>query len=108
VAKSDYSLYIIRCADGSLYTGISTDVTRRMQEHQEGARGAKFLRGKGPLSLEFEQCVGSRSVASQIEYRVKQLDRPCKEQIISGEHSLAELMCGSSANRRQASGEACG
>jgi len=108
VADSDYSLYILRCADGSLYTGISTDVPRRMQEHQDGIRGAKFLRGKGPLRLEFEQRVGSRSVASRIENRVKRLDRPRKEQIISGECSLSELTADPAANSDQASGEACG
>ncbi len=108
MADSDFSLYILRCADGSLYTGISTDVSRRIQEHQDGTRGAKFLRGKGPLRLEFEQCVGSRGIASRIEYRVKQLGKSRKEQIISGESSLSELMAEPGANSPQASGEACG
>ena len=93
VAVSDtYSLYILRCADGSLYTGISTDVVRRIQEHEAGKRGAKFLRGKSPLVLEYEQALGDRSVASQAEFVVKQLDRNGKEQLISGQRSLAELL----------------
>ncbi len=108
MAASDYSVYILRCADGSLYTGISTDVARRMREHQDGVRGAKSLRGRGPLRLEFKQLVGDRGIASRIEYRVKQLDRPHKEQIISGRRSLADLLADPDAGSRQASGEACG
>ena len=108
MAASDYSVYILRCADGSLYTGISTDVARRMREHQDGVRGAKSLRGRGPLRLEFKQLVGDRGSASRIEYRIKQLDRPRKEQIISGQRSLADLLADLDAGSRQASGEACG
>ncbi len=108
MGEGDYSLYIVRCADGSLYTGIAIDVERRIQEHGSGTRGAKYLRGKGPLRLEFEQRVGNRSVASQIEYHVKQLDRPGKEDLIAGRFSLADLDPESGVDAPQASGEACG
>ena len=108
MGEEDYSLYIVRCADGSLYTGIAIDVERRMREHESDARGAKYLRGKGPLRLEFKQRVGNRSAASQIEYHVKQLDRPGKENLIAGQFSLADLIAESSENDSQASGEACG
>lgn len=87
----EYSLYIVRCADGSLYTGIAVDVPKRMTEHESGARGAKYLRGKAPLRLEFEQAVGDRSTASRLEYRVKQLDRDAKEALIGGGSSLDDL-----------------
>jgi putative endonuclease len=70
---SAYSVYLIRCRDGSLYTGIATDVARRLAEHEEGAKGAKYLRGKGPLTLVFEQEIGNRSLASKIESRIKRL-----------------------------------
>lgn len=63
----------MRCADGTLYTGITTDVRRRVREHEYSHKGAKFLRGRGPLNLAFEYRVGSRSVASRIEYRIKRL-----------------------------------
>jgi len=108
VGEADYSLYIVRCADGSLYTGIAIDVERRMREHESDVRGAKYLRGKGPLRLEFEQRVGNRSVASQIEYHVKQLGRPDKENLITGQFSLADLIPENSENGSQASGDACG
>lgn len=68
-----YSLYLVRCADGSFYTGIATDVQRRLLEHQNGRRGSKYLRGKGPLTLHFEQIIGDRSLASRLEWRVKRM-----------------------------------
>ena len=108
MGTGDYSLYIVRCSDGSLYTGIATDVERRIQEHQDGIRGAKYLRGKGPLRLEFEQCLGNRSVASRAEYHVKRLDKEQKEELIAGEYSLLDLLPGVTADKAQASGETCG
>ncbi len=90
--SGDFSLYIVRCADGSLYTGISTDVARRMLEHENGKRGARYLRGRGPLKLEYAEVVGNRSAASRAEYIVKQLDRDGKKNLIAGRLSLAELL----------------
>ncbi len=72
---STYSVYLVRCSDGSLYTGIATDVARRITEHQESKRGARFLRGKGPLTLIYEREIGDRSLASKIECRVKRLPK---------------------------------
>jgi len=92
MSAGEYNLYIVRCADGSLYTGIAIDVERRLREHESGIRGAKFLRGKGPLRLEFTECLGDRSTASQVEYRVKRLERGRKEELIAGRYSLDELL----------------
>jgi len=72
---SAYSVYLVRCRDGSLYTGIAIDVARRMSEHEDGAKGAKYLRGKGPLELVYEQEIGDRSLASKIESRIKRLTK---------------------------------
>ncbi|MDH3363646.1 MAG: GIY-YIG nuclease family protein, partial [Gammaproteobacteria bacterium] len=63
-----FSLYILRCTDDTLYTGIASDVRKRISEHETSARGAKYLRGKGPLRLEFAAQVGDRAVASMLEY----------------------------------------
>ncbi len=77
--SGNWSVYIIECADGRLYTGISTDVARRFREHSEGGvRAARALRGKGPLKLVFQQRVGTRGEASVIEYRIKRLARADK------------------------------
>jgi putative endonuclease len=68
----DWYIYMIRCRDGSLYTGITTDVDRRFAEHREGGNaGAKYLRGRGPLVLVFQKRLGSRSLALVVESRVK-------------------------------------
>ncbi len=93
--KADtYSVYMLRCADGSLYTGIATDVSRRLHEHQSSPRGAKYLRGRGPLTLEFQQAVGGRGDASKVEYLLKNLAKVDKEELVSGLKSLAELTAG--------------
>ena len=87
----EYSLYMIRCADGSLYTGIAIDVARRLREHESGSRGAKYLRGRGPLQLEYQERIGGRSAASQVENCVKRLDKSAKEALVAGRITLAEL-----------------
>ena len=89
-----YSVYMLRCADGSLYTGIATDVSRRLQEHQSSPRGAKYLRGRGPLTLVFQQALGDRGDASKVEYLLKNLAKVDKEELVAGRKSLAELTAG--------------
>ncbi len=76
-----WSVYLLRCADGSLYTGIATDVTRRLTEHADGEKGAKYLRGRGPLELVFYREIGDRSLATKIEHRVKQFPKAHKEDL---------------------------
>lgn len=79
MSKSVWFVYIIRCADGSLYCGIATDVDRRFTEHQEGApKGARYTRGKGPLELVFQKKIGTRSEATKEELRIKKLSREAK------------------------------
>lgn len=79
-----YSIYILRCADGSLYTGIALDVRRRLEEHRDGARGAKYLRGRFPVELVFEAAAGDRSNALRLEHRVKRMSKGHKEALIAG------------------------
>lgn len=90
--ESGWSVYLLRCGDGSLYTGIAIDVARRLAEHEAGARGAKYLRGRGPLELAFSQQVGDRSAASRLEYRIKRLSREQKEMLIRRPAQLARLV----------------
>ena len=84
-------LYLIRTADNKLYTGITTDVERRYQQHQSG-KGAKALRGKGELTLAFSAPVGDRSLALRAEYRVKQLTKRQKERLVAEGAGFAELL----------------
>ena len=78
-----WSIYLIRTRDGALYTGITNDVARRLQQHEQG-RGAKALRGRGPLQLAFTRKVGSRSTALKLEARIKRLAKAQKEQLVQG------------------------
>ena len=80
---TEWYLYMIRCNDGTLYTGISNDVTRRFERHQEmGKQGAKYLRGRGPLELVFQKKIGSKSSALKMEQKIKGLSKAQKEIII--------------------------
>jgi putative endonuclease len=79
---TQWSVYILRCSDDSLYTGIAMDVERRLREHEEGKKGAKYLRGRTPISLMFQQEVGDRSVASRIEHHIKKLPKREKERYL--------------------------
>jgi len=90
---SDWHLYLIRCRDGSLYTGITTDVARRFAEHRENkGTGAKYLRGRGPLMLVFQKKLGSRSLALGVESRVKRLSKARKEQLIRANTRIDEII----------------
>ena len=71
-------VYIVECADGSLYTGISTDVQRRLLEHNFSSKGAKYARSKRPVRLVWSKEVADRSEASIEEYRIKKLSRKKK------------------------------
>lgn len=73
-----WSVYLVRRGDGALYTGIATDVERRFAEHCEG-RGAKALRGRGPLRLTAFTVAGDRSAAQRAESRIKRLPKAKKE-----------------------------
>ena len=90
--ETEYSVYIVRCADDTYYTGITQDVARRIVEHESSPRGAKYLKGRGPLNLVFSVAVGDRSAASRVEYRVKRLDRSGKEALINGTRTLQDLI----------------
>lgn len=88
---TSWYLYLIRCTDNRLYTGITTDVNRRFAEHQAG-KGAKALRGKGELVLAFSQIVGDRSLALRAEYRIKRLSKAEKERLVERKVPLEDLL----------------
>lgn len=82
-------LYLLRTGSGSLYCGVSTDVSRRLQEHQLGGlKGAKALRGKGDLTVVFTYLAASKREAMQLEWRIKRWPKARKEALICGEISL--------------------
>jgi putative endonuclease len=77
-----YHVYIITCADGSLYTGITTDVERRLHEHNCTTRGAKYTRSRRPVKLAASWSVADRSAALREEARIKRLTRKQKMELI--------------------------
>jgi len=77
----EYWVYILRCGDGSLYTGFTDDVDRRLEVHRQG-KGAKYTRGRGPLEVVYREACADRSAALRREAAIKRLSRPEKMQLI--------------------------
>jgi putative endonuclease len=82
-ANTAWYLYIIRCANSHLYTGITTDIARRLAEHLgSGPKAAKYLKGKGPLTLVYQEQLTDRSEASKREIAIKKYSRSQKLSLI--------------------------
>ena len=82
-----YWVYILRCGDGTLYTGTAADVAHRLAQHRQG-KGAKYTRGRGPLELVYQEDCGDKSSALKREYAIKQLKRPAKLALIAGRSTV--------------------
>lgn len=90
---ADWHVYLIRCRDGSLYTGITTDVERRFKEHQENAgAGAKYLRGRGPLRLVYRRKLGDRGLAQAVESGIKRLPKAKKEALLADDGLITGII----------------
>lgn len=76
-----WNVYILRCGDGSLYTGIAVNVQARLEMHRSG-KGAKYTRGRGPLELVFEEKCPDKSTALKRELAIKALTKEEKEKLI--------------------------
>ena len=76
-----WKLYILRCGDGTLYTGITTDLARRLEAHRQG-KGAKYTRGREPLELVYSEVCGDHSAALKRECEIKALTRAEKLRLI--------------------------
>ena len=79
--KNDWHIYIVRCADGSLYTSIARDLDARLSAHNEGS-GAKYTRGRQPVTLAYAESAADRAAASRREAAIKKLPRSAKLQLI--------------------------
>ncbi|MCL2842678.1 MAG: GIY-YIG nuclease family protein [Oscillospiraceae bacterium] len=82
-----YFVYILRCADGTLYTGWTTDVAARLEAHNRG-QGAKYTRGRGPSVLVYQETLPDKTAAMQREYVIKRLSRRGKLALIAGTTQL--------------------
>ena len=84
--NSTWFVYLLRCADNTLYTGITTDLNRRLDEHNGKTstnKGARYTRSRRPVCLVYSETLANRASASQREYAIKKLSRCAKEQLIS-------------------------
>lgn len=79
--EATWYLYILRCKDGTYYTGITTDVEKRLEAHRSG-KGAKYTRGRCPLELVYREVCENHSHALKREVEVKKLKKPEKEVLI--------------------------
>ena len=79
-----YYLYILQCADDTLYTGITTDLERRVEEHNSSLLGAKYTRGRRPVKLVYSEKYETRSLATREEMRLKKLTKDQKLQLLDG------------------------
>ena len=66
-----YYVYIVQCADATLYTGIATELERRIEEHNHSDKGAKYTRARRPVTLVYHETFEDRSTASKREYEIK-------------------------------------
>ena len=83
---ADWYVYVVRCSDNSLYTGITIDVERRIDEHNNNNRlGAKYTRARRPVTLVYSETLASKSEAAKRESAIKQLTKDEKEQMIAAE-----------------------
>jgi len=82
-ARPVWTVYILHCADGSLYTGITQDVARRVAEHNSnGALAARYTRSRRPVALVYQEPAATRSAASKREYRIKRMTRGDKQRLV--------------------------
>lgn len=78
-----YFVYVLECSDGSLYTGITKNITKRIEEHNTSDKGAKYTKARRPVKLLYEESSLDRSSASKREYEIKKLSRSKKLQLVN-------------------------
>ena len=82
-AKKSWNVYIVRCKDGSLYTGIALSVARRIEEHNKSNTGSKYTRTRRPVMLAYSESCDSRSAACKREAAIKGMSKIQKEALIA-------------------------
>jgi putative endonuclease len=80
-SPADWHVYIVRCRDGSLYTGITTDLGRRVTQHNSGS-GARYTRSRRPVTLVYQEPAADRAAASRREAAIKSLTRQVKDELV--------------------------
>lgn len=86
-STAPWVVYIVRCRDNTLYTGITRDLYKRIQEHNFGPKGARYTRARRPVILVYSEQAGSRSAATTRENYLKKLKTTCKHALITSSNS---------------------
>ena len=81
-------IYIVRCSDNTLYTGITTNLERRLLEHNFGPKGARYTRSRRPVALVYREQVASRSAATSREFSIKKLSSSQKSQLVGQQEKV--------------------
>ncbi|MFV0438673.1 MAG: GIY-YIG nuclease family protein [Desulfopila sp.] len=81
-AEPQWLVYMLRCADGSLYTGVTTDLCRRLHEHNCSRHGARYTRARRPVQVVHLEPAANRSAACRREYQLKRMTRAAKEKLL--------------------------
>lgn len=82
--SGNWFVYIVRCRDNTLYTGITNDLEKRVEAHNSGKGGARYTQSRRPVELVYFKLAGSKSAAARMEYRIKRLPRAKKKELIAG------------------------
>lgn len=80
-----YTVYILECSDGTLYTGVTNDIEKRIRAHNNGTDGAKYTKSRRPVRLVYREYAKDRGAAQQREYAIKQLSRESKQALIQSD-----------------------
>jgi putative endonuclease len=80
---SAYTVYILECADGTYYTGITTDLERRVEEHNHSDKGARYTRSRRPVTVRYHETCADKSDALKREIAIKKLSRAAKTRLIA-------------------------
>ena len=87
--KDTWYVYMVQCSDGTLYTGITNDLEKRIATHNSGKDGAKYTRGRRPVKLVYAERAGTKSAAAGLEHRIKRLKRAQKIGLARNQQVLA-------------------
>ncbi|WP_062067307.1 GIY-YIG nuclease family protein [Cellvibrio sp. OA-2007] len=91
-SSNHWFVYMIRTSDAQVYTGITTDMTRRWREHASGKTGARYFRGRKPVQLCYLEAEHNRSSASQREYAIKSLSSAAKRELIAAQSANTQAL----------------
>ncbi|MEA3548084.1 MAG: GIY-YIG nuclease family protein [Thermodesulfobacteriota bacterium] len=91
ISDDSWHVYIVRCSDGTLYTGITKDLERRITEHNSEKGGAKYTKPRRPVRFVYSEQAGSRSAAAQREYQIKKMKLKKKKELINTAGTFAGI-----------------